>query len=403
LARSPQGHPVIFQAGDSPTGRDFAAANADVIFSGHGTHFDDALAFANDIRARLLAAGRPADDIKILPGTQIVLAEKASEVEDKRRWCSTASTPGQTALSLVGQVWGVTSPIWTPMAHSLPTIQCLPPISVTRGAARDGKDRSPSPRTGGRWPRRRTSRCARWSSKRRRVRGSWGRRARSPTSSPGGCAQARPTLQHLAVHRARRPRRDRRLAGARTPGTRCYRTEYTSTTLRGHLGLREPLTRRQNTETDGSAAVRKESRIMTPPEIPMSRRSRRRGTNGTKNAKAYYGDPLGWVSITGLYWLTDEFETVADLPVVGGRTPRPHTSRVSTEPSGSSLPRAHPDCSSPQAIGASRVIRRTGTVALRVHDPKSPHLEQYDGIPTYAPSEQWHVSGTFVRSSNQGP
>ena len=28
----------------------------------------------------------------------------------------------------------------------------------------------------------------------------------------------------------------------------------------------------------------------------------------------YYGDPLGWVSITGLYWLTDESETVADLP-----------------------------------------------------------------------------------------
>jgi hypothetical protein len=29
-----------------------------------------------------------------------------------------------------------------------------------------------------------------------------------------------------------------------------YRTEYTSTTLRGHLGLREPLTRRQPHETD---------------------------------------------------------------------------------------------------------------------------------------------------------
>ena len=28
----------------------------------------------------------------------------------------------------------------------------------------------------------------------------------------------------------------------------------------------------------------------------------------------YFADPLGWVSITGLYWLTDEFETVADLP-----------------------------------------------------------------------------------------
>jgi alkanesulfonate monooxygenase SsuD/methylene tetrahydromethanopterin reductase-like flavin-dependent oxidoreductase (luciferase family) len=32
-----------------------------------------------------------------------------------------------------------------------------------------------------------------------------------------------------------------------------YRTEYTSTTLRGHLGLREPLTRRQREATDSTA------------------------------------------------------------------------------------------------------------------------------------------------------
>jgi FMN-dependent oxidoreductase (nitrilotriacetate monooxygenase family) len=36
LPRSPQGHPVIFQAGDSDVGRDFAAASADCIFSRHG-------------------------------------------------------------------------------------------------------------------------------------------------------------------------------------------------------------------------------------------------------------------------------------------------------------------------------------------------------------------------------
>ena len=35
LPRSSQGHPVIFQAGDSGEGRDFAARNADVIFSRH--------------------------------------------------------------------------------------------------------------------------------------------------------------------------------------------------------------------------------------------------------------------------------------------------------------------------------------------------------------------------------
>ena len=29
--------------------------------------------------------------------------------------------------------------------------------------------------------------------------------------------------------------------------------------------------------------------------------------------EGYYGDPLGWVSLTGLYWLTEDFETIADL------------------------------------------------------------------------------------------
>ncbi|EID80744.1 MULTISPECIES: NtaA/DmoA family FMN-dependent monooxygenase [Rhodococcus] len=140
LPRSAQGHPVIFQAGDSPAGRDFAAAHTDVIFSRHGTHFGEALAFAEDIRARLRRAGRPEDDVKILPGTQIVLAENASEVEEKVRWVLEGQYTGQTALSLVGQVWGRDLSDRDPDGP-LPEFDPVPaPISVTRGAARDGKD-----------------------------------------------------------------------------------------------------------------------------------------------------------------------------------------------------------------------------------------------------------------------
>jgi FMN-dependent oxidoreductase (nitrilotriacetate monooxygenase family) len=254
LPRSPQGHPVIFQAGDSPTGRDFAAANADVIFSGHGTHFDDALAFANDIRARLLAAGRPADDIKILPGTQIVLAEKASEVEEKRRWVLDGQYTGQTALSLAGLVWGRDFSDLDPDGP-LPADDPVPaPISVTRGAARDGKDPiaiakqwralaeaknlslrevviETSERSGfvG-TPGQVADELTRWV----RAGASDGFNI-SPYIVPGGLDEIVdwlvPELQDRGV----------------------YRTEYTSATLRGHLGLREPLTRRQNTKTDGSA------------------------------------------------------------------------------------------------------------------------------------------------------
>jgi FMN-dependent oxidoreductase (nitrilotriacetate monooxygenase family) len=254
LPRSPQEHPVIFQAGDSPTGRDFAAANADVIFSRHGTHFDDALAFANDIRARLLAAGRPADDIKILPGTQIVLAEHASEVEEKRRWVLDGQYTGQTALSLVGQVWGRDLSDRDPDGP-LPEDDPVPaPISVTRGAARDGRDpiaiarewralaeaknlslRQVAIETSERsgfvgTPGQVADELARW------VRaGATDGFNVSPYIVPGGLDEIVdwlvPELQERGV----------------------YRTEYTSTTLRGHLGLREPLTRRRRSETDSSA------------------------------------------------------------------------------------------------------------------------------------------------------
>ena len=33
---------------------------------------------------------------------------------------------------------------------------------------------------------------------------------------------------------------------------------------------------------------------------------------------------------------------------------------------------------------------------MRVHDPKSPHLAAYNGIPVYPPNERWRVAGTFT-------
>jgi uncharacterized protein (DUF1684 family) len=110
----------------------------------------------------------------------------------------------------------------------------------------------------------------------------------------------------------------------------------------------------------------------------------------------YYGGPLGWVSITGLHWLTEEFETVADLP---GRWRADADAAYIDGIDGTE--RLEPAEGAPGLLvedGDRRieVIRRTGSVALRVHDPKSPHLEHYNGIPTYAPSERWRVSGTFT-------
>jgi uncharacterized protein (DUF1684 family) len=109
-----------------------------------------------------------------------------------------------------------------------------------------------------------------------------------------------------------------------------------------------------------------------------------------------YGDPLGWVSLTGLFWLTDEFESVADLP---GRW-RADADAVYVEGI-DRTERLEPVEGAPGLLvedGDRRieVIRRTGSVALRVHDPKSPHLNAYNGIPVYPPSERWRVLGTFT-------
>ena len=107
LPRSAQEHPVIFQAGDSSEGRDFAARNADVIFSAHGTDFDDALAFATDIRTRLRAAGRPDDDLRILPGTEIIIGATEAEAREKARLIRLEQVTPATALAIASLVWNI--------------------------------------------------------------------------------------------------------------------------------------------------------------------------------------------------------------------------------------------------------------------------------------------------------
>ncbi|MFB7512553.1 NtaA/DmoA family FMN-dependent monooxygenase [Streptomyces sp. NPDC056144] len=107
LPRSRQGHPVIFQAGDSGEGRDFAARHADVVFSAHGTDFDDALSFAEDIRRRLRAAGRPEDAVRHLPGTEIIIGATEKEAEEKARWVRLEQVTPAVALGIAGRVWNI--------------------------------------------------------------------------------------------------------------------------------------------------------------------------------------------------------------------------------------------------------------------------------------------------------
>ena len=84
VPRSPQGRPVIFQAGDSDEGREFAAASADAIFSRHGT-LEDGQAFYADVKGRLARYGRAPDQLLILPAATFVLGDTDAEAAEIAR------------------------------------------------------------------------------------------------------------------------------------------------------------------------------------------------------------------------------------------------------------------------------------------------------------------------------
>lgn len=74
LGTSPQARPVFVQAGQSSDGRDFAASIAEAIFCSAPT-MEEGIAFRTDMRARVAAAGRDPDAVKIMPGLSFILAE----------------------------------------------------------------------------------------------------------------------------------------------------------------------------------------------------------------------------------------------------------------------------------------------------------------------------------------
>lgn len=84
VPRSPQGQPVIVQAGQSESGRALAATTAEVIFTSH-QHLHTAQAFYRDIKARARAAGRNPDHVLIMPGVAPFVGRTEEEAQEKYR------------------------------------------------------------------------------------------------------------------------------------------------------------------------------------------------------------------------------------------------------------------------------------------------------------------------------
>jgi FMN-dependent oxidoreductase (nitrilotriacetate monooxygenase family) len=78
--RSPQGYPVLAQAGSSTEGVDLASRFADVVFTPQGS-MEAGIAFRQRIRAAAASHGRDLDQVRTLPGLSFVLGSTQAEAD----------------------------------------------------------------------------------------------------------------------------------------------------------------------------------------------------------------------------------------------------------------------------------------------------------------------------------
>jgi FMN-dependent oxidoreductase (nitrilotriacetate monooxygenase family) len=105
IQRSPQGEPVIFQAGDSEHGRDLGARTADAIFT-HAARIEDGQAFYADIARRSAAAGRDPDEVLILPGVSIFVGDTDEDARRIEREHNAADNNFDLSLAEFGRAFG---------------------------------------------------------------------------------------------------------------------------------------------------------------------------------------------------------------------------------------------------------------------------------------------------------
>jgi FMN-dependent oxidoreductase (nitrilotriacetate monooxygenase family) len=84
IKRTPQGQPVIFQAGASDDGRNFAAKRAEAIFT-HAPTFEDGQSYYDDVKARAKGFGRNPEELLILPGIAPIVGDTDEQAEEKYR------------------------------------------------------------------------------------------------------------------------------------------------------------------------------------------------------------------------------------------------------------------------------------------------------------------------------
>ncbi|MGW6448319.1 LLM class flavin-dependent oxidoreductase [Lentzea sp. NPDC055074] len=101
VPRSPQGYPLLVQAGSSEDGRDFAARHAEAVFTAHQT-LEDAVAFYADVKRRAIEFGRDPNEVKILPGLVPVIGSTEEEAHELDAELERLIVPEHAAKQLAG-------------------------------------------------------------------------------------------------------------------------------------------------------------------------------------------------------------------------------------------------------------------------------------------------------------
>lgn len=103
VPRSPQGRPVLVQAGSSEGGRELAARSADAVFTAQTT-LPTAQAFYTEIKERARRHGRNPDHLLILPGLYPVVGGTEAEAREHKAKMDAMLGPAREIAKLAGQL-----------------------------------------------------------------------------------------------------------------------------------------------------------------------------------------------------------------------------------------------------------------------------------------------------------
>ncbi|WP_428486206.1 LLM class flavin-dependent oxidoreductase [Rhodopila sp.] len=103
IARCPQGHPVIIQAGGSPSGLELAARSADVVFSVVQDLQAAKIAYA-DLKGRMSKYGRSPNELAVLPGIMPIIGASDAEAREQLAKLQAWLTPTNAATLVASRI-----------------------------------------------------------------------------------------------------------------------------------------------------------------------------------------------------------------------------------------------------------------------------------------------------------